>query len=256
MTSDIRWSLHLLPSCVDELLQRVDRAPVPDDSDILLARRVHTSYRIRRCAFSAQVVAARSLHALYCVERAHARKEIGSSQTAQAEPALKNAVVRFLGMDRDAQMRVLDKFQHPVYKFTPPPKVRGGLQQLDQQWPADAAFEAGSSTEASDWAGSSENELVLWAQITFSELTSALHAPNGEGGGFAWKLLPTLPERPGPQGHLQFPYEEPLTWNGTSCILPASLEDCSSCCHPTCSTTTQPLLTATPVSLSPRTTTL
>ena len=109
--------------------------------------------------------------------------------------ALENAVICFLGMGRNAQLRVLDNSEirctssglHPrqanivqecrynvvIFVFCGHvSQVHGGLQQLDQQWPADAAFEAGSSTEDSDWAGSSENALVLHrcAQITFSKL--------------------------------------------------------------------------------------
>ena len=67
---DIRVSLRLLPSCVDELLQQVDAGDPPlDNDDIILARRANSSYRIRSCACSAQVVAARFLHVLYCVDR-------------------------------------------------------------------------------------------------------------------------------------------------------------------------------------------
>ena len=67
---DIRVSLHLLPSYVDELLQQVDAPDPPLDNDeIILARRAESSYRIRRCVCSAQAVAARFLHVLYCVDR-------------------------------------------------------------------------------------------------------------------------------------------------------------------------------------------
>ncbi|OLQ11093.1 hypothetical protein AK812_SmicGene5088 [Symbiodinium microadriaticum] len=103
-----RVSLHLLPSCVDELLQQIAAPnPPPNNDDIALARRLESlsPYKLNLL-----------LHGW---------------EPELYPGALKNAVIRFLGMGRDAQLRVLDKFQDPVYMFTPPPKVRGGLQQLD-----------------------------------------------------------------------------------------------------------------------------
>ncbi|CAE7231574.1 unnamed protein product, partial [Symbiodinium microadriaticum] len=129
-------SLHLLPSCVEELVRVLPAAQQEQaDPDAVFARNLSllTPYSLDLLLHGWQP------HVFGVVAPAVVRK---------------TAVLRFLALPPAAQLVLLDRLAHPVYKYTRPLKVRGRLHpDEDGDWPSDALYETGSDTEGSAAAG-------------------------------------------------------------------------------------------------------